>query len=631
MALTLNLSVQRASGALVLNLAPLGDIRTAIIAGQCRVTGSAQLGIIISATIVGFTAGCRGAATLAYDPNLLSDTTAHSASVWQHGALLNYGAGFAIQNADDLSAVVRMVIHAGEGLSGVVDAHWRNAEQLTGIGIIEWGDGEGLNAGADASWLNAERSIHATATLWNTGLSAAATTDSRFKSQLPLLTPDVRLSFADGVLLPQHLESGMSDGLHVDTAWLTAWNDAGLAFNAWLPPYVPPPTPPQTKVIKLNLRRYRQPGPLILNLKRDSDQTDWDVAIQRVYAVYNECYLVRLPDRTPLPVTSMTISTDSNSWCWGLSANLSGAEGWALVEPQSPGFMPIEVEAMINGHVWQFVLDLPNHSRQFNNNKESLSGRSRSAWLDSPYDPLTTGTISVDRTMNQIGEEILGIPLDSRWSSSGFSLIWNVDDWQVPAKVFTWQNMDRMSLLKKVANSIRACVYSDPRLPIITIEPRYKVQSWMLDSSPVEVTIPADALLDWSKQPDRKPYYNGVYVSGTENGVLAWIKIAGTDGMQVADQPIVDSLCCDSEGIAARQRGLVELSESAMGYQIQVKTILTNGGIGGPSLIRPNQLVKFNDIKGFTRSVSINASLSGGWNGVLGVKQTIEMERREHE
>jgi hypothetical protein len=68
-----------------------------------------------------------------------------------------------------------------------------------------------------------------------------------------------------------------------------------------------------------------------------------------------------------------------------------------------------------------------------------------------------------------------------------------------------------------------------------------------------------------------------------------------------------------------------------MGYSIKVSTILTNDGVGGPSLITPNQLVKFNNIKGFVRSVSINASLSGGWNGVINVRQSIEIERREVE
>lgn len=633
MSLTLNLSTQRSSGPLVMNLGTLFGDRTAVISGRNRVTGHALIAILVEAYAAGRTAGCRGALALAYDPNLLSDTTAQCGSAWQHGALLNQGLHEPLQDAEILTAGADSRFITAAILAGATDSAWKPITELsTGIGTSAWTEAGSLNGVSGSGWIQADSTQRSAATLWNDAGFLVGSTESRYLPQLPLLAPDVRLAFADGLSLPQRLHHPMQDGAHLDTGWMTQWNESGLAFNSLLPPYIPPkpPKPPEPPLI-LNLRRYRQPGPLILNLVKDKDQTAWDVAFQRVYSVLNECYLVRKSDRTPVPVTSMTISTDANSWCWSLSANLSGAEAWALVEPQAPGFMPIEVEAMINGHVWEFLLDIPSNSRQFGNSKVTLSGRSRSAWLDSPYDPLTTGTLSTDKSMNQIGEEVLGIPFDSRWPNSGFNLVWDVEDWFVPAKTFTWQNMDRVSLIKKIANSIRACVYSDPRLPIITIYPRYKVQSWLLEDEPVDVTIPEAALLNWSQQPDRKAYYNGVYISGTENGVLALVKITGTDGSQVPDQPIVDSLCCDSEGIAARQRGLVELSESAMGYSIKVSTIMTNNGVGGPSLITPNQLVKFNNTKGFVRSVSINASLSGGWNGVINVRQSIEMERRERE
>jgi len=624
MSITLNLQVQRDSGPLILNLAPTGDNRTVTIAGRGRVTGLASLGMVTTGDIVGVTSGCRGGCSAAYDPNLLSAFHSVANSDWNDGNALNQVQPSSFEPALSMMAANQSPWITAELLQATPRSSWASALALQNSVSVGWNVGDAIDGATSTLWKSAARLWNETATLWNAADSINQVVSIEYQPRLPLLAPDYAIVWNDGLELPQTVASPANDGTRLEYGLEALWNDGGLAYNAWKPPVIPPekPKPPQKPLI-LNLRRYRQPGALVLNLQKDSDQTDWEVAIQRVYAVYNECYLVRLPDRTPLPVTSMTISTDANSWCWSLTANLGGPEGWALVEPQAPGFMPIEVEAMINGHVWQFLLDLPNHSRQFNNNKTALSGRSRTAWLDQPYDLLTSGYVNQPRTMNQIGEEIL--------DGTGYLLVWEVDDWLVPAKTFIWQNMDRMSRIKKIANSIRACVYSDPKLPILTIYPRYRVQSWMLDSNPVDVTVPASALLDWSKQSDRKPYYNGVYVSGTENGILAWVKITGTDGMQIPDQPIVESLCCDSEGIAARQRGLVELSESAMGYQIQVKTILTNNGIGGPSLITPMQLVKFNDIKGFVRSVSVNASLSGGWNGVLGVKQTIELERREHE
>lgn len=625
MPITLNLQVQRDAGALVLNLAPTGDNRAAFIAGQGRVTGLASLGILTDATIVGVTAGCRGNCDAAYDPNLLSAYHAVAGSDWNDGAALPVAQPSSWQPASLLLQSGLPEWHDAALLPSSSPTSWRVALSLTGSGLVSWNESESFHSSIEPSWSMAARLWNEVGVSWNEGNVLRQSAVSGFKPRLPLLSPDYTLVWNDGLTLPQSISTQVAaDGTRLSPEFITQWNDGGLAYNAWKPPYNPPEPPePPKKPLVLNLRRYRREGPLVLNLIKNEEESAWEVAIQRVYSVLNECYLVRLPDRTPLPVTSMTISTDANSWCWGLSANLSGQEAWSLVEPQAPGFMPYEVEAMINGHVWKFLLDLPNHSKQFNNNRCTLSGRSITAWLDQPYDPLTSSYVNVPRTMNQIGEEIL--------DNTGYSLVWEVDDWLVPAKTYIWQNMDRMSRIKKIANSIRACVYSDPVLPVITLYPRYKVPSWLLDLNPVDVTIPASALLDWSQQADWRTYYNGVYVSGTENGVLAWVKITGTDGMQVPSQPIVESLCCDSEGIAARQRGLVELSESAMGYKIIVKTILTNNGVGGPSLILPYQLVKFNETKGFVRSVSVNASLSGGWNGVINVRQTIELERREHE
>ncbi len=91
MTVSLNLQSQRESGPLILNLAPPGPFRVAAIAGQNQVTGQIVLGIVTTCAIAGQTAPCSGHLTLAYDPNLLSDTTAHFGSAWQHGAVLTAG------------------------------------------------------------------------------------------------------------------------------------------------------------------------------------------------------------------------------------------------------------------------------------------------------------------------------------------------------------------------------------------------------------------------------------------------------------------------------------------------------------------------------------------------------------
>ena len=72
--------------------------------------------------------------------------------------------------------------------------------------------------------------------------------------------------------------------------------------------------------------------------------------------VVNSASLVRWPDLTPLPVTSMTVETDTDSWCWGFSATLAGPDAYALVQPNP---LACEVLATINGHAWKFLPDVP--------------------------------------------------------------------------------------------------------------------------------------------------------------------------------------------------------------------------------------------------------------------------------
>lgn len=590
-----------------------GSDRTSIIAGQCRVTGSVQLGIIIPATIAGFTAGCRGAASLAYDPNLLSDTTAHNASAWQHGALLNHSAGFAIQNADDLSAAVRMVIHAGESLSGIVDSFWRNAERLAGIGIVEWGNGEGLTGGADSSWRNAERAIHATATLWNGGLSASATTDSPFKPQLPLLTPDVRLSFADGLSLPQHLDSGMSDGAHLDTGWLTKWNEAGLAFNAWLPPVIPPiPPKPPAKALILNLKNYRATPLLVLNL--GYTRPAWDVLDRRYYAVLNTCSVVRLPDRTELPVTAVSVETDCDSWAWSVSLSLAGPDAWALCRPGTNG-MPVEVEIAINGHLWTALLDDPQLTRGFNSHRISAKGSSRSAWLTTPWTPSGTVEQPAPRTAEQIAEEIL--------DGTGWALDWHLPadpQWLIPGGHYVRTGTPIERLVGLVA-AVKGCLYSDPAGYAMTAYPRYPALPWHWPAAQVDVALPEAALLSWNQTSQDHPAVNRVYVSGTTAGVLLQLTRAGTAGDLCASDPIVESLLTDS--YAARARAEAELAGAGPGYEVSVETIL--GGTANIPLVRPGLLCEFAGIRGIVRSCSIGVSRNGGG---LAVRQGLKLERR---
>ena len=218
MALTLNLSTQRSSGALVLNLGTLFGDRTAVISGRNRVTGHALIAILVEAYAAGRTAGCRGALALAYDPNLLSDTTAQCGSAWQHGALLNQGLHEPLQDAEILTAGADSRFITAAILAGATDSAWKPITELsTGIGTSAWTEAGSLNGVSGSGWIQADSTQRSAATLWNDAGFLVGKSESRYLPQLPLLAPDVRLAFADGLSLPQRLHHPMQDGAHLDT------------------------------------------------------------------------------------------------------------------------------------------------------------------------------------------------------------------------------------------------------------------------------------------------------------------------------------------------------------------------------------------------------------------------------
>lgn len=331
----------------------------------------------------------------------------------------------------------------------------------------------------------------------------------------------------------------------------------------------------------------------------------------------NSAYLVRLPDRTPLPVTSMAVETDADSWAWALSATLAGPDAWGLIRPVTPGFLPWEVEAGINGHVWRFVLDAPSLRRVFGQTVVSIRGRSLSAWLADPYTGATQGTAADPRTANQLAEEALDM--------TGWTLDWGLVDWLVPGGVLSYDGTP-ISRLAQIVGAVDGCLYSHPWDRVLYAYPRYPSVAWEWDELTADVAVPESALITWDQEPDHRPLFNAVYVSGTLAGVLAHVVATGTAGDLLAPM-VTDPLISDTEAIAARARGVSVLSGCGPGSTIQADTLLTLASGDGPGLLRPGLLVALAGVKGRVRSTRISAA----WSGTLTVRQSASLERREVE
>jgi len=428
---------------------------------------------------------------------------------------------------------------------------------------------------------------------------------------LPLYSPETATGWRDGIPLTPQLSDTAREGARLLAVTIEVWQQAEYPGNAPNPgPPIPPIfRPPWGTHLHLRcplpgtaLRLGRTPCLLI---------AEREIPIRRSYMSTNSASLVRLPDLEPLPVTAMTIETDFDSWCWALSATLAGPEAFALVQPNP---LACEVLATINGQEWTFLLDVPSTQRSFNSDRVTIKGRSRSAWLHDPYTPHQNFSEANAREMVQLAEAAL--------TNTGWTVDWHLDTWLVPAGRYTSWNTP-IGVLIRLVNATDDGLYTDPVLQVIAAQKRWPVASWLLEAETADLLIPEAAVISLTQSPVYTPPLNGVYVSGTSHGVLALVKIAGTDGALQPSDPIVEELLCDEAGVAARARGLNVLSNSGAGWTMDAEVLFTPE-VG---LVKPGLIVSIAGMKGISRSCRISAS----WSNGLQVKQQVGLEQRDVE
>lgn len=602
-------------------LAPTGllallQVRQAVIAGETL----PPLGLLeLSApepaepvVIAGETLAPIGLLIGAFDPNLLDQLTAGIRSGWQAGRASPVGSAARWQPAAWAGRAALPGWTAGAATARGVASRFQSAAPLQGAGQTRWNEAQPESTGKTSAWQAAGSVRAGRVTRWQPGRLTLGAGVERFRVRLPVLTPDAVAGWNAGAPVTARLALGFRDGAPIPLALVEIWQPAGYPGNAPRPPKDPiPPVvrPPWGTALKI---RCPLPGtalhlgrvPCILIPERE-------IAVRRTYMSINSAALVRWPDLTPLPCTSITIETDFESWCWALSATLAGPDAWALVQPDP---LACQVQATINGQVWRFLLDVPSTQESFNSDRVSLKGRSRSAWLHDPYTPSLDYSEASPREMEQLAEAAL--------DNTGWAVDWQLDNWVVPGGRYVGYNTP-IGCLIRLVNATDDGIYTHPSDQVIALQKRWPVASWLLDAAVVDLAIPADAVVSLSQSPVYSQPYNGVYVSGTSHGALALVKIAGTDGALQPAEPITHELLCDTAGVAARRRGINALSDSGAGFTMDAEVLFTPE-VG---LIRPGLIVSIAGMKGLSRSCRITAQ----WNNGLSVRQSVGLERREVE
>lgn len=336
------------------------------------------------------------------------------------------------------------------------------------------------------------------------------------------------------------------------------------------------------------------------------------VPVRRVYIVINEASLRRVDGSIPLPTINMSLSLDVDSWAWSFSAALPGS-ALPNLEPATSG-APVEVEAMINGVAYRALVESIGRERTFGRNDIRVQGRGKTALLDAPFAPSQNFFNTGDRTAWQLMDDVLtvnSVPM-------GWVVDWLLEDWLVPAGVFSQQG-SHINALNAIAAAAGGYIQPHASLDMIHVLPRYAAAPWDWASVTPDFDLPSDVTTREGIEWVERARYNRVFVSGQQAGVLGQVTRGGTAGDLLAPM-VTDALI--TTAAAARQRGLSLLANT--GRQANVTLRLPVLPLTG--VITPGKFVQYTDAsvvrRGIVRSTNIEVGLPDIW-------QTIGVETHE--
>lgn len=335
------------------------------------------------------------------------------------------------------------------------------------------------------------------------------------------------------------------------------------------------------------------------------------VPVKGVYIVLNTVSLRRVAGDIEIPVLSMQLSIDCDSWTWGFSAAVPGGE-LANVVPDEDG--PVELEATINGSTYRVLAEKIGRARAFNSSVLRVQGRGKSALLASPYSVLRSFTNDEERTAQQLMDDVLTL----NGVSIGWTIDWQIDDWLLPAGAFGMGG-PYIDGLMAIAGAAGAYLQPHPVSQTLRVLHRYPQAPWDWAGVTPDFELPSAVTvqegIEWTEKPD----YNRVYVSGTSQGILGRITRAGTAGDLLASM-VTDPLITAVN--AARQRGIAILGDTGRQARVSLRLpVLPETGV-----ITPGKFVRYNDNGnlrlGIVRGTSVDAGFPDVW-------QSLELETHE--
>lgn len=321
-----------------------------------------------------------------------------------------------------------------------------------------------------------------------------------------------------------------------------------------------------------------------------------------------------LPDLQDVPLYDCTMNADWGSFAWQFSAT-GPASLFEQLAPSSG--IPQRLQITLDGMTWVFLVESIKRDHAFGGRRVSIGGRSVTALIGAPW----SREFAYNNPLAVTAQQLAGQSLDL----SDVALDWGLTDWLVPANAWSYTGT-RLAAVQAIAEAAGGYLQShrsDAQLLLRhPFPPRPDGSTggpWNWGTGDADIELAPDTIITSGIERRDGPDINGVYVSGTTQGVLAWVKREGTAGEKLAAMQ-TDALMTHAD--AVRQRGLSILAKAGPQLDISLELpILT--GFGQPGVIDVGKLVQINEStpwRGRVRGVNVNANMPKA-------RQTIILER----
>jgi hypothetical protein len=506
-------------------------------------------------------------------------------------------------------------------------AAWGLSGRLAGERATPWVLASAVNGQTFFTWQRAESLRQQTDARWQTGQRQSLTTAIVHQAALSLVRQALnpwQVGQPRQALVIARWGSGVARLAELLARWEIG-RPLPPGREVWPPPGPEQPFPPRvpsTHLVFACPPAWLGSGPVNLVFGRVcggppiGPLAPLYILSARFYMAVHTLTAQRLPDLASVPIFDVSLSADSGSFAWTFSA--SGPT--SLFDQLAPSAgLPAQIRVTLDGAPFVFVVDSIQREERFGQRGARISGRSVTALLARPYARETTRTNTSAALAQQLALDAL--------DTTGVGLDWGLTDWLVSAGAWSYLGTP-LAALQTIVEAAGGYLQSHRSAATLLARHPYPELAGGLPGGPwnwyapgvlPDVELAPDALITQRIERRDGPDINGVYVSGTTQGVIALVRRTGSAADKLASL-ITDPLINAQE--VALQRGLAALGAAGPKHLVQVDLpVLT--GAGQPGVLDVGQLVQVNTSspwRGRVRSVSVNAKLPA-------VRQSLQIER----